>query len=298
MDLKVEENKQHEDPTHEAACVGNLIGEEETKVDQLLSASLGIEHAAMNLQQVDSTEKQIVESNVVAPVNDDKQDFGENDEIQIDGIAAIDADKESVLVQAHLESHGDGNRVEPNHDVDGQAEGVGEKEFPPQEELHLDESMFPASEEMDASDSLPVDFSQGVADVTAVVDENTGLEHNGTNGCAMGMTNQLACVADEKDMETKGGPQVGDVLGFDKSSGLVPFVEGDEAGTEEEQMAFMKDVESFCREKGLEFKPPKFYGEGLNLLKLWRAVIRLGGYEQVTACKLWRQVGESFNPPK
>ncbi|KAI3992058.1 hypothetical protein MKX01_014949, partial [Papaver californicum] len=31
---------------------------------------------------------------------------------------------------------------------------------------------------------------------------------------------------------------------------------------------------------------------------LWRAVTKLGGYDQVTSCKLWRQVGESFNPPK
>ncbi|XP_039047711.1 AT-rich interactive domain-containing protein 5-like [Hibiscus syriacus] len=68
--------------------------------------------------------------------------------------------------------------------------------------------------------------------------------------------------------------------------------------TEEEQAAFVKEVEAFYKEKNLEFKHPKFYKEDLNLLKLWRAVIKLGGYEQVTSCKLWRQVGESFNPPK
>ncbi|XP_068652305.1 AT-rich interactive domain-containing protein 6-like isoform X2 [Aristolochia californica] len=74
--------------------------------------------------------------------------------------------------------------------------------------------------------------------------------------------------------------------------------DGDESGTEEEQAAFMKELENFFRERNLEFKPPKFYGEGLNCLKLWRAVTRLGGYDQVTSCKLWRQVGESFKPPK
>ncbi|KAK8714211.1 hypothetical protein V6N13_149405, partial [Hibiscus sabdariffa] len=68
--------------------------------------------------------------------------------------------------------------------------------------------------------------------------------------------------------------------------------------TEEDQAAFVKEVEAFYKEKNLEFKHPKFYKEDLNLLKLWRAVIKLGGYEQVTSCKLWRQVGESFNPPK
>ncbi|KAF5956826.1 hypothetical protein HYC85_004051 [Camellia sinensis] len=57
---------------------------------------------------------------------------------------------------------------------------------------------------------------------------------------------------------------------------------GDEAGTEEEQAAFMKELETFHKERCLELKPPRFYGEPLNCLKLWRAVIRLGGYEQVS----------------
>ncbi|CAA0834903.1 AT-rich interactive domain-containing protein 5 [Striga hermonthica] len=73
--------------------------------------------------------------------------------------------------------------------------------------------------------------------------------------------------------------------------------EGDD-GTLEDQIAFMKELESFHREKALDFKPPKFYGQPLNCLKLWRAVIRLGGYDTVTGAKLWRQVGESFHPPK
>ncbi|KAK6129454.1 hypothetical protein DH2020_036803 [Rehmannia glutinosa] len=57
-------------------------------------------------------------------------------------------------------------------------------------------------------------------------------------------------------------------------------VTGDESGTEEEQAAFMKELDTFHRERCLDFKPPKFYQEPLNCLKLWRAVIRLGGYEQ------------------
>ncbi|KAI7996694.1 Protein transport protein Sec24-like [Camellia lanceoleosa] len=35
---------------------------------------------------------------------------------------------------------------------------------------------------------------------------------------------------------------------------------GDEAGTEEEQAAFMKELETFHKERCLEFKPPRFYG--------------------------------------
>ncbi|CAA0834900.1 AT-rich interactive domain-containing protein 5 [Striga hermonthica] len=73
--------------------------------------------------------------------------------------------------------------------------------------------------------------------------------------------------------------------------------EGDD-GTLEDQIAFMKELESFHKEKAIDFKPPKFYGQPLNCLKLWRAVIKLGGYDTVTGAKLWRQVGESFHPPK
>lgn len=41
-----------------------------------------------------------------------------------------------------------------------------------------------------------------------------------------------------------------------------------ESGTVEEQAAFMKELEKFHKDRALEFKPPKFYGEPLNCLKL------------------------------
>ena len=43
--------------------------------------------------------------------------------------------------------------------------------------------------------------------------------------------------------------------------------QGTESGTEGEQSAFMKELEIFFRERSMEFKPPKFYGETLNCLK-------------------------------
>jgi len=90
----------------------------------------------------------------------------------------------------------------------------------------------------------------------------------------------------------------------------------EEAGTKEEQAEFMRDLEAFYKERFMDFKPPKFYGEPLNCLKyapvpllclslaaidlplvapilsngevlvfvlsrLWRAVIQLGGYDRV-----------------
>ncbi|KAL2529776.1 AT-rich interactive domain-containing protein 5-like [Forsythia ovata] len=78
---------------------------------------------------------------------------------------------------------------------------------------------------------------------------------------------------------------------------LAKMSEGDD-GTPEDQAAFMKELETFHRDNKTDFKQPKFYGHPLNCLKLWRAVIRLGGYDWVTGSKLWRQVGESFHPPK
>ncbi|WOL12369.1 hypothetical protein Cni_G21135 [Canna indica] len=86
--------------------------------------------------------------------------------------------------------------------------------------------------------------------------------------------------------------------GKEESADFDSFLDGEDSGTEDQQSAFMKELENFHKEKNLEFKPPKFYGEGLNCLKLWRQVTRLGGYDKVTSCKLWRQVGESFKPPK
>ncbi|KAL5789041.1 hypothetical protein ACOSP7_005990 [Xanthoceras sorbifolium] len=121
-----------------------------------------------------------------------------------------------------------------------------------------------------------------------------------------GLNNGLAAVVElSPKSEVKKSKSVVDVaceVGT-KSSNLSflyepPVAEGDESGTEEEQAAFVKEVENFYKDRSLEFKHPKFYKEDLNLLKLWRAVIKLGGYEEVTSCKLWRQVGESFNPPK
>ncbi|XP_052735308.1 uncharacterized protein LOC108342046 isoform X3 [Vigna angularis] len=62
---------------------------------------------------------------------------------------------------------------------------------------------------------------------------------------------------------------------------LLPMTEYDEYGTPLDRETFMKELENFYRQRSLEFKPPMFYGEPLNYLKLWRAVIRLGCYDVV-----------------
>ncbi|KAH6801593.1 uridine like 4 [Perilla frutescens var. frutescens] len=71
----------------------------------------------------------------------------------------------------------------------------------------------------------------------------------------------------------------------------------DISGTPEDQAAFVEELQTFYRERQEKFRLPIFYGKPLNLLKLWRTVIRLGGYKQVSSLKLWRQVADSFSPP-
>ncbi|XP_049397283.1 AT-rich interactive domain-containing protein 5-like [Solanum stenotomum] len=72
----------------------------------------------------------------------------------------------------------------------------------------------------------------------------------------------------------------------------------DDEGSPEDQAAFLGKLGTFYWEKAMKFKPPRFYGHHLNCLKLWRSMIRLGGYDRVIGYKLWWQVGDSFNPPQ
>ncbi|KAI8027518.1 AT-rich interactive domain-containing protein 3 [Camellia lanceoleosa] len=160
------------------------------------------------------------------------------------------------------------------------------------------------------------ELNVGVTKMELPPDTETKEEelHNGVTGMELPLDNEIkeelnnAVTGMEvlsnneiKEESPKKELDVGDAV--DVKTSNKSFLEtnangGDESGTEEEQAAFMKELETFHKERCLEFKPPRFYGEPLNCLKLWRAVIRLGGYEQVTSCKLWRQVGESFKPPK
>ncbi|KAG8377204.1 hypothetical protein BUALT_Bualt08G0003800 [Buddleja alternifolia] len=96
----------------------------------------------------------------------------------------------------------------------------------------------------------------------------------------------------------KAGDYSGETIKTGFTQATIPLIAEGDDGTPEDQAAFIKELVSFYRERSMDFKPPKFYGQPLNCLKLWRAVLRLGGYDRVTGSKLWRQIGESFHPPK
>ncbi|TQD83414.1 hypothetical protein C1H46_031059 [Malus baccata] len=124
----------------------------------------------------------------------------------------------------------------------------------------------------DATEDNPPTHEANVADVKVneALLSDVPIEHK-DNASNASDRNQLKTV-DDKQVgvgELKNGLNDTEMAEAEES--------GD--GTPSQQAAFMKEVESFYRENALEFKAPKFYGEPLNCLKLWRAVTRLGGYD-------------------
>ncbi|XWS26062.1 hypothetical protein CRYUN_Cryun27aG0120600 [Craigia yunnanensis] len=170
-----------------------------------------------------------------------------------------------------------------------------------QQSLHPSEDQNTNETIADKTLTLPTEVN--MSDSLALPDKPDNRSSNDTN-----INSCVAAPAEPLEKKSNGNaaplPSLTSISGpetLEKSKSwlLDPKMgDADEAGTLEERAAFMKELESFYKDRSLEFKPPKFYGEPLNCLKLWRAVIKLGGYEVVTASKLWRQVGESFHPPK
>ncbi|XP_038987253.1 AT-rich interactive domain-containing protein 3 isoform X2 [Phoenix dactylifera] len=190
-----------------------------------------------------------------------------------------------------------------------------------QTEAFAGASREPASvERITRSDDILPDLKNVAEDPGLLIEKDKASDHNEASDIRTGKESKMDSVQLENGgrstatdnnaahseefteaslkQEKEGGEYLAHVEGSNQSYTFNSFLDGDDSGTEEEQAAFMKELENFFRERSMEFKPPKFYGEGLNCLKLWRAVTRLGGYDQVTSCKLWRQVGESFKPPK
>uniref|UniRef100_A0A3Q7GBA7 SHSP domain-containing protein n=1 Tax=Solanum lycopersicum TaxID=4081 RepID=A0A3Q7GBA7_SOLLC len=99
------------------------------------------------------------------------------------------------------------------------------------------------------------------------------------NGDTMKQTDPKAAVEDHKNAATETA-----TIGQPETQGNTAL--DDQNNATEDQTAFMRELENFYRERAMEFKPPKFYGIPLNCLKLWRSVIRLGGYDRVGLCLL------------
>ncbi|KAH0773566.1 hypothetical protein KY290_010703 [Solanum tuberosum] len=78
---------------------------------------------------------------------------------------------------------------------------------------------------------------------------------------------------------------------FENIFAMIADCEDDE-GSHEDQAAFLGNLGTFYREKAMEFKPPSYYGHQLNCLKLWRSVIRLGGYDRLKVKSDWHMVAK------
>ncbi|XP_039068712.1 AT-rich interactive domain-containing protein 5-like [Hibiscus syriacus] len=222
---------------------------------------------------------------------------------EADCLAPMDTEKEAAKVKDHIQVEEDGKLMaQPVCDnldsVEGQAvsdQTHGREDHDKAHNVVVDAADVQNEEILNSGDDEDGKFKdvedKSVAETVTRTDE---IEHDNElcgiptaeikvkpEGDADGVDNQEQTTSRELD---------------DKNPNMC--FDNDWSDLEEEQVAFVKEVEAFYKENNLEFKHPKFYKEDLNLLKLWRVVIKLGGYEQVTSCKLWRQVGESFNPPK
>jgi hypothetical protein len=108
-------------------------------------------------------------------------------------------------------------------------------------------------------------------------DGHTEAKVDGDNGSSLkeesdiGGDNKQDANGEDQPMSAPPG-EVGDQNLSDKvsnSSFMFDYTSGgDDSGTEEEQAEFIKELERFYTTKLMEFKAPKFYGEGLNCLKL------------------------------
>lgn len=110
-----------------------------------------------------------------------------------------------------------------------------------------------ASKTCNNGDSTPMGHNEPAKPHPIPVDAIAGIE-NGVKGGTKVHEDHAATPVDKGDSNSK-------------HSFLAVDYDGNESGTDAEQSAFMKELEIFFRERSMEFKPPKFYGEGLNCLK-------------------------------
>ncbi|GJP83182.1 hypothetical protein CLOP_g13372 [Closterium sp. NIES-67] len=94
------------------------------------------------------------------------------------------------------------------------------------------------------------------------------------------------------------GPPAALIGGVGGSSGMETTPQRTPPGRGSDTKAFVKELQAFFETRHQEFKVPKFYGVEVDLLKLWQVVCSFGGFDKVTSGKLWRVVGDQFDPPK
>ncbi|CAN1169805.1 AT-rich interactive domain-containing protein 3 [Linum perenne] len=87
--------------------------------------------------------------------------------------------------------------------------------------------------------------------------------------------------------------------GFVSLSDLFLSMDGYDSGMDEEIVEFMEELRCFYTMNHIDpFEDESLPSDQqLNLLKLWRAVTKLGGFQQVTTSELWGHVGQLLRLP-
>ncbi|XP_074312493.1 AT-rich interactive domain-containing protein 6-like [Silene latifolia] len=278
------------------------MGEEKTREDK---EALNEEEAASEAEEEDNDEE----------TEESEDDDEQENKLQQVKVSSNDGGEDS-LVEVSFEKNSDENVGSPidavengkdlqmdnivsnvdDGDLDGQVVSMPNDSVQKSPVNHEKASM---RSDMDEDNGIKVDVGDSL-NHHSMDDESLSRSHASASPNAQSSPSK----AEEVKKEVKDGVKIGGPVDVESKnpSNLSMFDSdisgGGESGTEKEQAAFIMELHKFHKERGLDFKPPKFYGVPLNLLKLWRAVLKLGGYDKVTACKYWRQVGESFKPPK
>lgn len=153
------------------------------------------------------------------------------------------------FVEAPLEPHS----ASPYDDDSDRSVASEEEEDEDEEEEEEEKDVLPPKIETGSGDV----GQENMGDFMEMDDKDEAIGPKENNATDESLRADKA--AGESQVNVEGSNQS---FAFDPQS-----FEGDESGTEEEQAAFMKELENFFKERKLEFKPPKFYGEGLNCLK-------------------------------
>lgn len=205
------------------------------------------------------------------PRNDDDQQLVKPDTEPLSG-------DDQQLVKADTEPlNGDDHQlVKP--DTEPTADAKTEAQDLPQSNNHGCEDGDPVSTshpetaeptvgvKTEASQVPEGESSSAVGDTVTVSHNEDVTHHAGSSDRKADTGSGEELKNNEKDITTpknNGNPNLKCSFLLDDSH----MSEGNDSGTEEEQSAFMAVVENFFRERSMEFKPPKFYGEGLNCLK-------------------------------
>ncbi|KAL5988472.1 hypothetical protein ACLOJK_036237 [Asimina triloba] len=185
----------------------------------------------------ESPEKELLKAEVKGG-----EEFGHLDSGQYDG--KMDSFSAGARFGASPDSV-EGNSAKENSDGEGHSESKDD------------------DEDMENADVL--DNAGNIEEVSVMKEE----KENGEDGMDAGHSEQACFVGEPSNQEAAmGEEQAGNLEGTNQSFPSDPQVlEGYDSGTEDEQADFMRELANFFRDRGLEFKPPKFYGEGLNCLK-------------------------------